>query len=377
MTGARCSAPPSASARRAGPPRAGVSTIRNRLTRYRSPTYGPLAFGTSARSTRLTDWPAGGFIGIHGTDQPGLLPGRVSHGCIRMRNGDIVRLGRLDGRRHAADDPLNPHPCLPLRPTGWLARMPAKEQVEEAEAVAVSAVAAPVSVPLTQYGQVLALQRSAGNRAVAQMIAQGAAIARDTTTVEKYIREESNSTDDTTWTAKYDVSFDEDASPPTCWLTINVKLNPGAGVSKDDVTQTKIRARSRFSLLWDSEFILHEHRTVWADRDWLLRPEVKFVDSGQHLTVNLHAGRGNDDRQNWYMGSPEWVYAHEVSHQMGLLDEYASDSAPKRKVYDDNSIMGDYVNEGMTKAEAKLRHGERLAEMIGKATDKDLKARKR
>ncbi len=69
--------------------------IRNRLTRYRSPTYGPLAFGTSARSEQLTDWPAGGFVGIHGTDQPGLLPGRVSHGCIRMRNRDIVRLGRL------------------------------------------------------------------------------------------------------------------------------------------------------------------------------------------------------------------------------------------------------------------------------------------
>ena len=73
--------------------------IRNRLTRYSSPTYGPLAFGTSARSTQLTDWPAGGFIGIHGTDQPGLLPGRVSHGCIRMRNRDILPLGRLmDGR---------------------------------------------------------------------------------------------------------------------------------------------------------------------------------------------------------------------------------------------------------------------------------------
>jgi lipoprotein-anchoring transpeptidase ErfK/SrfK len=69
--------------------------VRNRLTRYRSPAYGPLAFGTSARSERLTDWPAGGFVGIHGTDQPGLLPGRVSHGCIRMRNGDIVRLSRL------------------------------------------------------------------------------------------------------------------------------------------------------------------------------------------------------------------------------------------------------------------------------------------
>jgi lipoprotein-anchoring transpeptidase ErfK/SrfK len=37
----------------------------------------------------------GGFIGIHGTNQPGILPGRVSHGCIRMRNSAILRLRRL------------------------------------------------------------------------------------------------------------------------------------------------------------------------------------------------------------------------------------------------------------------------------------------
>ena len=69
--------------------------IRDRLTRFAGPTYGPLAFGTSARSAHLTDWPDGGFIGIHGTDEPQLIPGRVSHGCIRMRNADIVALGRL------------------------------------------------------------------------------------------------------------------------------------------------------------------------------------------------------------------------------------------------------------------------------------------
>jgi lipoprotein-anchoring transpeptidase ErfK/SrfK len=68
--------------------------VRNRLTRYRSATYGPVAFGTSARSPTATDWPAGGFIGIHGTDRPDLLPGRVSHGCIRMRNADILELAR-------------------------------------------------------------------------------------------------------------------------------------------------------------------------------------------------------------------------------------------------------------------------------------------
>jgi lipoprotein-anchoring transpeptidase ErfK/SrfK len=68
--------------------------IRDQLTRYASPMYGPLAFGTSARAPGLTDWPGGGYIGIHGTDQPELIPGRISHGCIRMRNADILALGR-------------------------------------------------------------------------------------------------------------------------------------------------------------------------------------------------------------------------------------------------------------------------------------------
>jgi lipoprotein-anchoring transpeptidase ErfK/SrfK len=69
--------------------------VRNKLTRYRNPFYGPIAFGTSARSATLTDWPAGGFVGIHGTNRPRLIPGRVSHGCIRLRNAAILRLARL------------------------------------------------------------------------------------------------------------------------------------------------------------------------------------------------------------------------------------------------------------------------------------------
>ncbi len=69
--------------------------VRDELTGYASPFYGPVAFGTSARSTVLTEWPDGGFVGIHGTDEPGLIPGRVSHGCIRLRNQDILRLAKL------------------------------------------------------------------------------------------------------------------------------------------------------------------------------------------------------------------------------------------------------------------------------------------
>jgi lipoprotein-anchoring transpeptidase ErfK/SrfK len=69
--------------------------VRNMLYGFDDPFYGPIAYGTSARSAVLTDWPGGGFIGIHGTNQPGILPGRVSHGCIRLRNPDILRLARL------------------------------------------------------------------------------------------------------------------------------------------------------------------------------------------------------------------------------------------------------------------------------------------
>jgi hypothetical protein len=59
------------------------------------PFYGPWAFGTSAYSAKLTDWPGGGVVGIHGTDQPALLPGRPSHGCIRLPNAAVSSLARL------------------------------------------------------------------------------------------------------------------------------------------------------------------------------------------------------------------------------------------------------------------------------------------
>lgn len=81
--------------KRGTPTPTGQFYIRNELTKYANAFYGPVAFGTSARSAVLTDWPAGGYIGIHGTDQPAIIPGRVSHGCIRLRNTDILRLAHL------------------------------------------------------------------------------------------------------------------------------------------------------------------------------------------------------------------------------------------------------------------------------------------
>ena len=42
------------------------------------PLYGPRAIGTSAYAPTLSDWPGGGVVGLHGTNQPGLIPGRLA-----------------------------------------------------------------------------------------------------------------------------------------------------------------------------------------------------------------------------------------------------------------------------------------------------------
>ena len=49
-----------------------------KLTGFSDPMYGPIAFGTSGRAPNLTGWPGGGYIGIHGTNKPELLPGAGS-----------------------------------------------------------------------------------------------------------------------------------------------------------------------------------------------------------------------------------------------------------------------------------------------------------
>jgi hypothetical protein len=55
--------------------------------------FGPYAFGTSAYAS-VSDWPGGGVVGVHGTSLPQLIPGRPSHGCVRLRNRDILWLAR-------------------------------------------------------------------------------------------------------------------------------------------------------------------------------------------------------------------------------------------------------------------------------------------
>lgn len=68
--------------------------VRERIKGFRTGTiYGYMAFGTSAYS-KLSDWPGGGVVGVHGTNEPYLIPGAISHGCIRVPNKKIYKLSK-------------------------------------------------------------------------------------------------------------------------------------------------------------------------------------------------------------------------------------------------------------------------------------------
>jgi L,D-transpeptidase catalytic domain len=78
------------------PTPAGRYYIRERIVPAAPGTvYGALAFGTSAYSPYRTDWPGGGQVGIHGTNQPALIPGRISNGCVRLPDARVLALGSM------------------------------------------------------------------------------------------------------------------------------------------------------------------------------------------------------------------------------------------------------------------------------------------
>ena len=68
-------------------------TIKMKPTTPNS-VYGVLAMGVSGFSEKLTSWPEGGQLGIHGTNDPSSVGRDVSHGCIRLYNEDILDLSQ-------------------------------------------------------------------------------------------------------------------------------------------------------------------------------------------------------------------------------------------------------------------------------------------
>jgi lipoprotein-anchoring transpeptidase ErfK/SrfK len=72
----------------------GLFYVQSRFVPKQYPILGAFAFETSGYS-KLSDWPGGGVVGVHGTNTPWLIGQAVSHGCVRLRNSDILVLRKL------------------------------------------------------------------------------------------------------------------------------------------------------------------------------------------------------------------------------------------------------------------------------------------
>jgi lipoprotein-anchoring transpeptidase ErfK/SrfK len=72
----------------------GLFFVQSRFVPKRYPILGAFAFETSGYS-KLSDWPGGGVVGVHGTNSPWLIGQAVSHGCVRLRNSDVLALRTL------------------------------------------------------------------------------------------------------------------------------------------------------------------------------------------------------------------------------------------------------------------------------------------
>jgi len=72
----------------------GLFFVQSRFVPSKYPILGAFAFETSGYS-KLSDWPGGGVVGVHGTNMPWLIGQAVSHGCVRLRNSDVLALRKL------------------------------------------------------------------------------------------------------------------------------------------------------------------------------------------------------------------------------------------------------------------------------------------
>lgn len=72
----------------------GLFYVQSTFVPTQYPILGAFAFETSGYS-KLSDWPGGGVVGVHGTNMPWLIGQAVSHGCVRLRNSDVLALRKL------------------------------------------------------------------------------------------------------------------------------------------------------------------------------------------------------------------------------------------------------------------------------------------
>jgi hypothetical protein len=127
-------------------------------------------------------------------------------------------------------------------------------------------------------------------------------------------------------------------------ITMKVHLEAGEGVTPEELARVQADATAGVDHYYNSG-----HRLPNGDH---LNVKVEFVDNAgdAHLSVDLTSGKGHADQTHWFTEGEgnSTVHAHELGHQLGLMDEYYDPRARFRNAADsldvthDGSLMGNF-----------------------------------
>lgn len=160
-------------------------------------------------------------------------------------------------------------------------------------------------------------------------------------------------------------------------LTVRVQIQASSSIHKRQVLAIQKTSQREFLRYFDQRFVFH----FGEDQALPVLARLHFTENQPHLITTLHLGHGQTELTNWYVGEKEIHLAHELGHQLGLLDEYRDIHSPTRNdvksdgIFRDHSLMGNYQEESIKKADIKLRHGQRIASLISQSSGIPYKAR--
>jgi len=117
-------------------------------------------------------------------------------------------------------------------------------------------------------------------------------------------------------------------------VTIKIKLVPDAGVAITNAMKT--RWKNGIENKWSGKFDCCSGRRHIST----VKVTINFVNNGEHLRVRIQSGGGRAKRNAWFEDSSGNSAAHEIGHQLGLVDEYADPNVPNRQVNPGN-VMSD------------------------------------
>lgn len=122
-------------------------------------------------------------------------------------------------------------------------------------------------------------------------------------------------------------------------ISARIRLDPDDDVSSSLLDDVKDRWKRGIEDKWSYRFACCS--PPGCTSPCALTFEVRWVQSGEHLTVRVKKGGGRSNLGLWHTDDSGDVASHEFGHLLGHPDEYPDDECPDRSPVSTGTVMHD------------------------------------